>query len=92
MKKDDLVTKLHEKSGVDKKDVDAVLKALPDVVVEALKEKDTVQIMGLGTFRANERAAREGKNPQTGEKMQIAASVSIGFKTSAPAKRALNNM
>ncbi|MBQ7792470.1 MAG: HU family DNA-binding protein, partial [Clostridia bacterium] len=76
----ELVAAMAEKAGVSKKDAEKVLGAFVDVVGESLKKGDKIQLVGFGTFETRERAAREGKNPQTGEKITIAASTVPAFK------------
>ena len=80
MNKTELVAAMAEKAGVSKKDAEKVLGAFVDVVGESLKKGDKIQLVGFGTFETRERAAREGKNPQTGEKITIAASTVPAFK------------
>ncbi|MBQ4087685.1 MAG: HU family DNA-binding protein [Clostridia bacterium] len=80
MNKTELVAAMAEKAGVSKKDAEKVLGAFVDVVGESLKKGDKIQLVGFGTFETRERAAREGKNPQTGEKIKIAASTVPAFK------------
>lgn len=73
MTKTELVAALAEKAEVSKKDAEKVLNAFVETVQEAVKADDKVQLVGFGTFESRERSEREGKNPQTGEKIQIAA-------------------
>lgn len=80
MNKAELVGAIAEKSEVSKKDTEKVLKAFVDVVSGALKDGDKVQLVGFGTFEVSERAARSGRNPQTGETIEIAASKMPKFK------------
>lgn len=80
MNKSELVTAMTEKVGISKKDIEAVLNAFIETVEEAVKIGDKIQLVGFGTFEARERAAREGKNPQTGEKITIAACKAPAFK------------
>ena len=80
MNKTELIAAMAEKAGVSKKDTEAVLNAFIETVQEAVKADDKVQLVGFGTFEARERAAREGKNPQTGEKIKIAACKVPAFK------------
>ena len=81
---------MAENSGLSKKDSEAALKAFVEAVSEALKKDDKVQIVGFGTFEVAERAAREGRNPQTGKAMKIKASKSPKFKAGKALKDALN--
>ena len=80
MNKTELVAALAEKAEVSKKDAEKVLSAFIETVQDAIKADDKVQLVGFGTFEARERAAREGKNPQTGEKIKIAACKVPAFK------------
>ena len=69
MNKTELVAAMAEQTNLSKKDAEAALKAFIDVVSEELKKGEKVQLVGFGTFEVSERAAREGRNPQTGETM-----------------------
>ena len=80
MNKVTLVAKIAEKSGLSKKQAELALGAFIDSVTEALKEGDKVQLMGFGTFDVKERAARTGRNPSTGETIEIPASKTPTFK------------
>ena len=90
MNKTELIAAMADKSGVTKKDSEASLKAFVEVVTKALKKGDKVQIVGFGTFEVAKRAAREGRNPQTGKAMKIKASKSPKFKAGKVLKDALN--
>lgn len=74
MNRTELVTAMAEQTGLSKKSADEALKAFIDTVAAELKKGNKVQLVGFGTFEVGERAAREGRNPKTGETMQIAAS------------------
>ena len=74
MNKTELVAAMAKETNLSKKDVEAVLKSFVDVVSGELKKGEKVQLVGFGTFEVSERAAREGRNPQTGETMKIEAS------------------
>ena len=89
MNKAELIEAVVAKTGASKKDADAIVKATFDAIAEAMTKGDKVSLIGFGTFEVRERAAREGKNPQTGEVIQIAASKSVGFKTSKNLKEKL---
>ena len=80
MNKTELVAALAEKAEVSKKDAEKVLNAFVETVQEAVKADDKVQLVGFGTFESKARAAREGKNPQTGEVIKIAACKVPAFK------------
>lgn len=90
MNKTELVAAISEKTELTKKDSEKALKALIDVVAEELKKGEKVQLVGFGTFETSKRAAREGRNPQTGETMKIAASVAPKFKPGKALKDAMN--
>ena len=80
MNKSDLVNVIAQNNPeVSKKDITDVVNAALDAMTLALKEGDKVQLAGFGTFEVKEHAARQGRNPQTGESIEIAASKSIGF-------------
>ena len=90
MNKTELVAAMAEQTNLSKKDVEAVLKSFADVVSEELKNGGRVQLVGFGTFEVSERAAREGRNPQTGETMTIAASKAPKFKAGKALKDLVN--
>ena len=90
MNKTELVAAMAEQAGLSKKDAEAALKAFTDVVAEELKADGKVQLVGFGTFEVSERAAREGRNPQTGETMTIAASKAPRFKAGKALKDMIN--
>ena len=90
MNKTELVAAMAEQSGLSKKDAEAALKAFTDVVASELKANGKVQLVGFGTFEVSERAAREGRNPQTGEVMSIAASKAPKFKAGKALKDLVN--
>ena len=73
MNKTQLIDAIVAKSGLSKKDADAALNAVVDSIKDALKAGDKVQLVGFGTFAVKARAARTGKNPATGEAIEIAA-------------------
>ena len=80
MNKSELVAAIAEKAEMSKKDAEKALKAFEEVVTETLAADGKVQLVGFGTFDVAERAAREGINPLTKEKIQIAASKAPAFK------------
>ena len=80
MNKTEFIAAVAEKAEISKKDSEKALKAFVDVVTEQLKAGDKVQLVGFGTFEVSERAAREGRNPQTGNTMTIAACKAPKFK------------
>ena len=89
MNKTELVAALAEKTGVSKKDTDNTLNAFTEVIVEALKRDGKVQLPGFGTFEVRERAARTGRNPHTGETIEIAAAKVPAFKPGKALKDAI---
>ena len=90
MNKVELVTAIAEKSELTKVDAEKALKAFIDTVTEELKNKGKVQLVGFGTFETSERAARTGRNPQTGETIEIKASTSPKFKAGKALKDIVN--
>ena len=90
MNKTELVAAMAEVSGVSKKDTEAVLKAFTEVVSNELKKGEKIQLIGFGTFEVSERAAREGRNPLTGEAMKIAAAKAPKFKAGKALKDMIN--
>lgn len=90
MNKTELVEAMAKQSKLSKKDTEAALKAFTEVVSKALKKGDKVQLVGFGTFEVSKRAAREGRNPQTGAAMKIPASKAPKFKAGKALKDMLN--
>ena len=90
MNKTELVAAMAEQTNLSKKDAEAALKAFIDVVSEELKKGEKVQLVGFGTFEVSERAAREGRNPQTGETMELKASKTPKFKAGKALKDMMN--
>ena len=90
MNKAELVSAIAEKSELSKKDSEKALKAFTEVVTDELKKGNKIQLVGFGTFEVAERAAREGRNPQTGATMKIAASKAPKFKAGAALKNEIN--
>ena len=89
MTKTELVAAAAKKSGLTQVAADKALAAILDTVTEALANGDKVQITGFGTFEVRENAAREGRNPRTGETIAIAASKAPAFKAGASLKKAV---
>ena len=90
MNKTELVAAIAEKSELSKKDSEKALKAFIDTVTEELKKGGKVQLVGFGTFEVSKRAAREGRNPQTGKTMSIPASKAPKFKAGKALKDSIN--
>lgn len=80
MNKAELISSVAEKTEFTKKDAEKAVSAVLDSIVEALSRNDRVQLVGFGTFEIRERAARKGRNPQTGEEINIAAAKVPVFK------------
>lgn len=89
MNKSELITKMSEKSGLNKKDTEAALKSFVETVTEALANGDKVQLVGFGTFETRVRAEREGTNPRTREKIKIPATIAPAFKAGKELKEAV---
>lgn len=89
MNKAQLINAVAAKTGLAKKDVDAVVNATFDTIIDTMKTGDKVQIVGFGRFEVRERPARTGRNPLTGEAIEIAASRSAAFKPGNALKEAL---
>lgn len=90
MNKTELVAAIAEQAGLSKKDAEAAVKAFVDVVSGELKKDGKVQLVGFGTFEVAKRAARTGKNPQTGKAMKINASKAPKFKAGKALKDLVN--
>ena len=90
MNKTEFIAAIAEKAELSKKDAEKALKAFTDVVEEELKKGEKIQLVGFGTFEVSKRAARTGKNPQTGEPMTISACNAPKFKAGKALKDAVN--
>ena len=90
MNKTELVEAMASKSGLPKADAEKALNAFTNVVTDALVNNDKVQLVGFGTFETGERAARTGRNPQTGEIINIPACKAPKFKAGKALKEAVN--
>ncbi len=90
MNKTELVEAMAKNSGLTKKDSEKALKAFTDVVTKELKKKGKVQLVGFGTFETAKRAARTGKNPQTGAALKIPAATVPKFKAGKALKDVVN--
>jgi len=91
MNKTELVAAIAEKTQLTKKDSEMALKAFINVVSEELKKGEKIQLVGFGTFEVSDRAARTGKNPQTGNAIDIPASKAPKFKAGKALKETVNN-
>lgn len=90
MNKQELVNAIATETGLSKKDTEATLNSFVNQVSNALSKKDKVQLVGFGTFETRNRAARTGRNPQTGEELKIAASTVPAFKAGKALKEKVN--
>ncbi|MBP3542634.1 MAG: HU family DNA-binding protein [Lachnospiraceae bacterium] len=90
MNKTELIAAIAEKTELSKKDSEKALKVFVDVVTEELKKGEKIQLVGFGTFEVTERAAREGRNPQSGKPMSIPASKAPKFKAGKALKDEVN--
>ena len=90
MTKDELVGKIAEEAGITKKEAGEALKAFTGSISGALANGDSVSLVGFGTFSVSDRAARTGRNPQTGDTIQIKASKAPKFKAGKTLKDAVN--
>ncbi len=90
MNKTELIAAAAESTGLTKKDTEKVLNAAIDAITAALVHGDKVQVSGFGVFEVKERQARVGRNPQTGDSMNIAASRVPSFKAGKALKDSVN--
>lgn len=90
MNKTELITVVAQKTDLSKRDAERVVKTVFDTITEELAKGDKVQVIGFGTFEVRERQAREGRNPQNGESITIAASKSPAFKAGKQLKDKVN--
>ena len=90
MNKAELIAAVAEKTGMSKKDTEAVITAALNTITETLAEEEKVQLVGFGSFEVKARAERLGRNPQTGEAVAIPASKSPVFKAAKSLKDAVN--
>jgi DNA-binding protein HU-beta len=89
-KKGEFIMALAEKTGMNKKDSEEAMQAVFEVIQEQVSAGKKVNLAGFGTFTCKDRAARKGRNPQTGEELQIAASKAPGFSAAKAWKDSLN--
>ena len=90
MKKDELVGLVSESAAITKKSAGEAVNAVIDAITSALEKGDSISLVGLGSFKVVERGAREGRNPSTGEKIQIPASRAVKFTPGAGLKERVN--
>lgn len=91
MNKTELVAAMAAKANLSKKDSEAALNAFKDIVAEELKKGEKIQLVGFGTFEVAKRAARTGKNPQTGKAIKIAACNAPKFRAGKALKETVNS-
>ena len=90
MKKSEMIEALANQTGLSKADVERVFNGTFDLFKSELEKGNNVTVSGFGTFKISERAARDGRNPQTGETIHIAASKSVSFKAGSALKEVVN--
>ena len=90
MNKTEFIAAIAEEAGLSKTDAAKAVKAFTDVVVEEMKKGEKIQLVGFGTFEVSKRPERQGINPETKEKITIAAANVPKFKAGAALKNALN--
>lgn len=91
MQKSELVAQIAEQAGLSKADAQSALNAITDSITDALARGESVSLIGFGTFEQRHRAARQGRNPQTGATIEIAAANNVGFKPGKALKDAVNS-
>lgn len=89
MNKTELIAAVAEKTDLSKKDADAAVLAVLGAITDALKAGDKIQLVGFGTFEVRNRAAKQGRNPRTGETMTVPASKVPAFKAGKALKDAV---
>lgn len=90
MNKGELVASIADKAGITQSQAESALSATLESIQDALKSGDSVSLVGFGTFSANERPARDGRNPRTGETIKIAAKTVAKFKPGKKLSESLN--
>ena len=90
MNKQEFIAKVADKASVTKKDAEKIWNAGLETITAALKKKDKLTFVGFGTFDVSERAAREGRNPQTGKPIKIPKTWAVRFKAGKALKEAVN--
>jgi len=90
MNKAELVNAMAEQTNLSKKDAEAALNSFVNIVSDELTKKEKVQLVGFGTFETRKRAARSGRNPQTGEELKIAEATVPAFKAGKALKETVN--
>ena len=92
MNKTELIEAIAKEASLSKKDAEAALNAYTSVVTKTLKKGDKITLVGFGTFEVRKRAARKGKNPQTGEAIKIKAAKVLAFKPGKGLKDTINGV
>jgi DNA-binding protein HU-beta len=90
MNKNELIERISEKTGLSKIDANNALEAVTDVITDVMKSGQEIVLVGFGSFKVGQRAARTGRHPRTGEAMKIAASKFVKFKVGKKLKDAIN--
>ena len=90
MNKNELITMVADKCGMSKADVSKTVDATLEAITDALKKNDDVRLVGFGTYTVTERGASEGRNPRTGEPIQIPARKQIKFRAGKQLSESLN--
>ncbi len=90
MNKNELIERISQKTGLSKLDANSALDAVTDVITDAMKAGEEIVLVGFGSFKVGERAARTGRHPQTGKAMQIAAAKVVKFKVGKKLKDSVN--
>jgi nucleoid DNA-binding protein len=90
MNKTELIDAIAKEAGLTKAQASKALSTLTDTITKALKKDDNVTLIGFGTFKVSKRAARTGRNPQTGKEIKIAARKAPGFTAGKALKEAVN--
>jgi DNA-binding protein HU-alpha len=91
MRKPELAAFVADQADISKDKAGEIITIITDQITEALRQEDTVSLIGFGSFVQKHRAERQGKNPQTGEAITIKASNSVGFKPGKALKEAVNS-
>ena len=90
MNRQELIAAIAAEANITKAEASKALEALTGTIIKTLKKGDNVSLIGFGTFKVTERAARTGRNPQTGKELKIAARKAPGFSAGKALKDALN--
>jgi integration host factor subunit alpha len=91
MTRADIVDRIYEKVGLSKKEAQEIIEIIIDTITETLKEGETVKITGFGTFTVRKKAPRRGRNPKTGEEVEISARRVVSFRPSNILKEKVNS-